>query len=145
MSLVNHVGLTVSNLDASVAFYRDLVGMEVWLPRSSTGGPWFDTLTGSDRAAIDVVMLRAGGLVLQLVEYRSGGNPAAGTGHSRVGNLHLSINVDDVEAAHLRLSAADGHDPTPIVDLPVPGFRSFYGRDPDGVPVEFVQAGRAEG
>jgi hypothetical protein len=30
--------------------------------------------------------------------------------------------------------------PTPVVSLPVDGFKSFYGRDPDGVPVEFLES-----
>ena len=53
---VNHVGLTVSDLDASTAFYVDTVGMQV-SSRSRTGGDWFDTLTSNEGAVIDVVML----------------------------------------------------------------------------------------
>lgn len=132
---VNHVGLTVSDLDASVAFYRDVVGMDVELSGFRSGGEWFDTLTGNAGAVIDVAMLRAGSVVLQLVQYHEGGDPVAVTGHERVGNVHLSVNVDDVETKHASLAA---HDPTPVVDLPFPGARSFYVRDPDGIPVEFI-------
>jgi catechol 2,3-dioxygenase-like lactoylglutathione lyase family enzyme len=137
MSLVNHVGLTVSDIDSSVAFYAGVVGMTVQT-RTSSGGPWFDTLTGNDGAVIDVVMLRATDVVLQLVQYLQGGNSEAMTGHSRVGNVHLCINVDDVEATRAAVVAA-GLPATPIVALPVPGMRSFYTSDPDGVPVELLQ------
>jgi len=138
MTLVNHVGLTVSDLDASVAFYVDIVGMEV-MTRTTSGGAWFDTLTHNSGAVIGVVMLRAPDVVLQLVEYERGGIPDAVTGHNRVGNVHLCINVDDVTAKRLAVVAA-GLEATPIVALPVPGMRSFYSADPDGVPVEFLQA-----
>jgi len=136
---VNHVGLTVRDLATSVAFYRDVVGMEVDRPRVRISGDWFDTLTDNTGAVIDVVMLRAGELVLQLVQYQEGGSPDAATGHSRAGNLHLCINIDDVQAKHAELLATGRFRPTPIVDLPVPGMQSFYVRDPDGVPVEFLQ------
>ena len=134
---VNHVGLTVSDLDASVAFYTEVLGMTVELPRYRSGGAWFDTLTGNDGAVIDVAMLRSGSLVLQLVQYHAGGDPNAFTGHARVGNVHLSVDVEDVEARHAELAPA--YDPTPVVELPFPGARSFYVRDPDGVPVELIQ------
>jgi catechol 2,3-dioxygenase-like lactoylglutathione lyase family enzyme len=140
VSLVNHVGLTVSDLDASVAFYTRTVGMTVQV-RTTSGGPWFDTLTGNDGAVIGVVMLESPGVVLQLVEYAQGGGGTAPTGHNRVGNMHLCINVEDVEATRGTVVAA-GLPATPIVALPVPGMRSFYTADPDGVPVEFLQPPR---
>jgi len=137
MTLVNHVGITVSDLDASVAFYVDIVGMEL-LTRTTIGGEWFDTLTRNSGAVIGVVMLRSPDVVLQLVQYERGGIPDAVTGHNRVGNVHLCINVDDVSATREAVVAA-GLEATPIVPLPVPGMRSFYSADPDGVPVEFLQ------
>jgi catechol 2,3-dioxygenase-like lactoylglutathione lyase family enzyme len=137
--LINHVGLTVSDMDASVAFYVGVVGMSVET-RTTSGGPWFDILTGNDGAVIDVSMLRSPGVVVQLVYYERGGNGRSVTGHSRVGNVHLCVNVDDVEAKRAAVVAA-GLEATPIVPLPVPGMRSFYTADPDGVPVEFLQPG----
>jgi catechol 2,3-dioxygenase-like lactoylglutathione lyase family enzyme len=137
MSLVNHVGLTVRDLDASVAFYTAVVGLEV-LTRTRSGGDWFDTLTHNEGAVIDVVMLRSPDVVVQLVQYARGGDAPVPTGHNRAGNVHLCITVDDVEAKRSAVVAA-GLDATPIVALPPPGMRSFYTADPDGVPVEFLQ------
>jgi catechol 2,3-dioxygenase-like lactoylglutathione lyase family enzyme len=138
VTLVNHVGLTVSDIDASVAFYVDVVGLAVQT-RTSSGGRWFDALTGNDGAVLDVVMLGSPEVVVQLVRYERGGGGATATGHSRPGNVHLCINVDDVDAKRAAVVAA-GLPATPIVALPVPGMRSFYTADPDGVPVEFLQA-----
>ena len=139
MRVVNHVGLTVTDLGHSVAFYRDVVGLEVQVERFRTGGEWFDRLTDNSGAVIHGAMLRDGDFCLQLLQYERGGEPEAVTGHNRVGNLHVSINVSDVLAKRDEILADGAHDPTPIVDLPVPGARSFYVRDPDGVPVEFMQ------
>jgi catechol 2,3-dioxygenase-like lactoylglutathione lyase family enzyme len=138
--LVNHVGLTVADLDASIAFYVDTVGMRV-MSRSATCGDWFDTLTSNQGAVIDVVMLESRQLVLQLVHYGRGGNAEGHTGHNRVGNVHLCINVEDVERKRAEILAGGRYRATPIVELPAPGMRSFYTADPDGIPVEFLQAG----
>jgi len=136
--LVNHVGLTVSDLEASVAFYRDVVGFELVRrgPRQRTG-EWFDTLTDNEGVVMESAILASEGFALQLLQYFAGGEAQAWTGHNRVGNVHLAINVDDLDERHARIVASGQWSPSPIVELPIPGQRSFYVRDPDGVPVEF--------
>jgi catechol 2,3-dioxygenase-like lactoylglutathione lyase family enzyme len=140
MASLNHVGITVTDLDASLAFYVDVVGMEVVLPGFRTGGEWFDTLTGSSGAVIDAALLSTGAITLQLVQYHEAGNPEGVTGHNRVGNLHLSFDVDDAEAKHTQLRERPELRATSVVPLPVEGYKSFYVRDPDGVPVEFLES-----
>jgi catechol 2,3-dioxygenase-like lactoylglutathione lyase family enzyme len=145
MASLNHVGLTVTDLEASVAFYVDVVGMELVLPGFRTGGPWFDTLTENSGAVIQTALLSAGDLSLQLVQYDEAGNPDARTGHNRVGNLHLSFNVEDARAKHAQLSGQSQCRATAVVELPVEGYKSFYVRDPDGVPVEFLESPERDG
>jgi catechol 2,3-dioxygenase-like lactoylglutathione lyase family enzyme len=145
MASVNHVGVTVSDLEASRAFYVDVVGLELVLPGFRTGGEWFDTLTENRGAVIDAVLLSAGEMTLQLVQYYEAGNPDAVTGHNRVGNLHLSFDVEDVEAKHAQLKEHPELRATEVVQLPVEGYKSFYVRDPDGVPVEFLESPRNQG
>ena len=113
---VNHIGLTVRDVERSVAFYRDVAGMEVF-SRRRMHGEWFDTLTHNDGAVIDVAMLRLGTFTLQLVQYLEAGGDVLPVAHHHVGNPHLCINVDDVEAFHARTTAQGGLDPTPIVDI----------------------------
>ena len=52
---LGHLVLYVRDLERSVAFYRDLAGMEVW-SRRQMQGEWFDTLTHNHGAVIDVAM-----------------------------------------------------------------------------------------
>jgi len=132
------MGLTVSDLDASIAFYRDVVGFSLD-GRYDIAGEWFDTLTHNEGAEIDVAMMSLGDFVLQLVAYETAGGDTLELAHHHVGNPHLNITVDDVEARHARIVASGEHDPTPIVDIMGAGIRSFYVKDPDGVPVEFLQ------
>jgi catechol 2,3-dioxygenase-like lactoylglutathione lyase family enzyme len=139
VSVVNHIGLTVTDLDRSVAFYRDVVGLAVLVERFRTGGEWFDTLTDNAGAVINGAMLGDGDFCLQLLEYEQGGTRPPVTGHNRVGNLHFSVNVADVAAKRDEIVTTGGYDVTPLVELPVAGGRSFYVHDPDGVPVEFMQ------
>ncbi len=75
---------------------------------------------------------------LQLVQYLAGGAAAAPTGHAAAGNVHLCVEVDDVDARWAALS--DGrYRVTPIVGIMGTANRSCYVEDPDGVPVELLQ------
>jgi catechol 2,3-dioxygenase-like lactoylglutathione lyase family enzyme len=139
MGLINHIGLAVNDLQTSIDFYCDVVGMELVRRRQGPlGGEYFDTLTRNSGALIETAVVAGDGLALQLVQYHAGGNPESTAGHNRVGNIHICINVADVEAKHTQIVALGAHRPTEIVSLPIDGVRSFYVEDPDGVPIEFL-------
>lgn len=104
-----------------------------------TGGGWFDTLTRNEGAVIDAARVGFDGFTLQLVQYHEGGGGHAGTGHHRVGNVHLCVPVPDVDAKHTEIVASGRHAPTAVVTVAGGPARSFYVEDPDGVPVEFIQ------
>lgn len=137
--MLNHVGITVADLDASIAFYRDVAGMTERL-RTESGGEWFDRLTGNRGARLKVAHLELGGFTLQLVEYAAGGGGRLALAHKEIGNPHLCFSVDDVERRHARIAAAGEHPSSPLVDIGDSGLRSFYVEDPNGVLVEFLQS-----
>jgi catechol 2,3-dioxygenase-like lactoylglutathione lyase family enzyme len=134
----NHIGLTVTDLDASTAFYRDVVGMELERRYPIAEDAWFKTLTENPDAVVEAVMLRLGAIRLQLVQYHRGGSPG-GTGHAALGGLHLCFEVDDVDATFTALSSDGRYHVGPVVRREPYGGRSFYVHDPDGVPVELEQ------
>jgi catechol 2,3-dioxygenase-like lactoylglutathione lyase family enzyme len=139
MAHLNHVGLTVTDLDRSIAFYTEVAGFTLARPAVRVEGDWFDTLTHNEGASLDAATLDLDGFTLQLVQYHDGGAPAIATGHNHVGNMHLCIYVDDVDAKHAAITATGLHNPTPIVHVMRSPTRSFYVDDPDGIPVEFLQ------
>jgi catechol 2,3-dioxygenase-like lactoylglutathione lyase family enzyme len=141
MPQLDHIGLTVSDLDASMRFYRDIVGMEVETNfRLENGG--FAKLTRNPAAVIKGAYLRSGTFKLQLLQYTAGGGTAQSIHHNNIGSPHMSFGVADVEAKYRSLQTTpEAKIISDIVEV-VPNFRSFYVEDPDGVPVEFFQAMR---
>jgi catechol 2,3-dioxygenase-like lactoylglutathione lyase family enzyme len=135
---VDHLGLCVRDLRASLAFYTEVAGFTVRMAPRRIAGGWFDTLTRNEGAEIEVAMVELGSFTLQLVQYHAAGAAPIAPGHNHPGNPHLSINVDDVEATHAEVVATGQHHPTAIVDITGTGARSFYVEDPDGTPVEFI-------
>lgn len=145
ISSVNHVGLTVSSLDRSLAFYRDVLGLAVVLEQEKEGG-YLAAITGYPEAHARMAQLEASrGSRIELFEYaqpRGGGRPLQ---PADVGITHVCLVVDDIEAAHRRLVDA-GADPfSPPVPLDTganAGGWDLYVRDPDGIVLELFQPPR---
>lgn len=140
----SHVGLTVRDLDRSVHFYHDLLGLDICTEPS----PWFEGPelgrgVGVPGAALRQVCLRLGDTMLELLEYRT---PPSDTrrpllSHS-LGASHVAFQVDDIEAAKAELErrGVEFYSGVNVVDDGVlAGWRWVYFADPDGYPLELVE------
>ncbi len=142
MPSLYHVGLTVESLEESVAFYRDVVGM-LEIPATSNleiEGLWFDQLTENDGAKFRVSHMDLDGFQLQLVEYTAAGGERLPLHHKMVGNPHLCIDMEDIDARRAALEVEGRYKISPIVTIGGTSIRSFYVTDPNGVLVEFIEA-----
>lgn len=134
----HHYGVTVSDLETSLAFYRDRLGMEV-VDRLSFDSAAFGRFVGVEGVDVDIVFLDADGCMYELLEYRSppGGNVNEGASNNDVGAAHFCLEVDDVAAVY-----DDLHEDTTFVSEPQElstGATVAYAKDPDGNVVEFVE------
>ncbi|HSY14732.1 MAG TPA: hypothetical protein VK816_02010, partial [Jatrophihabitantaceae bacterium] len=59
--------------------------------------------------------------------------------HNRAGSPHLSIFVDDVRAKFEEIQRRPDTEPVSGIVAVQPDMHSFYVRDPDGLPGEFMQ------
>jgi len=134
-----HVGLTVTNLDRSAHFYRDIVGMAEG-PRMPSANPQFAALVNLPRATLTSVFLTLDGFTLQLLQYLTQTGKTLSLAHNHIGSTHLSFFVPDAAAKYQSLTSQTGVRITsPIITSANKTIRSFYIADPDGVPIEFVE------
>ena len=140
-----HAGITVSEMDRSLAFYRDLLGLEL-LWRRLFEEPEIREIVGVPEAsAIEVAMLRVPGsdLDVELLEYRGCEQVSGATAPSRHGTGHFCLFVESIDELHAQLLArgvrfrSDG--PVEMTGGPNRGGKSLYSLDPDGYVVEFHQ------
>ena len=124
-----HTGITVSDLDRSIRFYRDLLGCEVSKPVRAEG-PFFETITGVP------------GHVIELLCYR---NPPGRTSTLRAcdpGFMHVCLKVADLDKV-VALVRTAGFQSVGAVQKaeggPVDGLKVVYVRDPDGVVLELIE------
>lgn len=141
MAQLFHAGLTVKNLERSLAFYRDVAEMTAG-EHLEVRSKAFDTLTNNPGAALKVAHLTAGTFMLQLIEYTAGGGTELELHHNKAGSPHLCFYVPDVEAKYKAVQQRGDVKITSGLVQIAPNMRSFYTEDPDGVPVEFLQLTR---
>ena len=140
------VGLTVSDMDSSVAFYTAVLDFEKVTDRELTGET-YETLQGVSGTRQRVVRLRLGEEFLELTEFLAPrGRPAPADARSNDRWFqHVAIIVSDMDSAYARLRRFKvRHASTSPQRLPesIPaasGIRAFYFRDPDGHPLEVLE------
>jgi len=147
---LHHVGLSVSDLERSIAFYRDLIGLTVREREEMTGGQ-LETVTGVAGSRVHIADLDFGNaLTLELMQYLA---PAGGAIHPRptdAGHIHIGIEVKDIDAVYRRLvdaGASARGEPTILKDAGPywTGARVVNVLDPDGITVELVQMSSPHG
>jgi len=138
-----HGGITVSDMDRALVFYRDGLGLEQAFDRI-LDAPYLKAVLGLEFDHIRAVYLRIpGGGFVELLEYVGVERMPAAARPCDYGAGHLCLYVDDVAAVHARLVglgfAARSADVVDITAGPNAGARSVYMIDPDGYAVELFQ------
>ncbi len=142
---VEHVGLTVPDLDAAVRFFVDVIGCEYVFgegPFSGDGDFMRERLGVHPDATMRYCFLRCGnGANFEVFEYTAPDQDRKRPLNSDFGGHHLCFYVDDIEAAvaHLRAHGVRVMgDINDISEGPPQGSRWVYFLAPWGLQMEFV-------
>ena len=138
-----HGGITVDDMERSLVFYRDGLGLEQEFDRI-LDAPYLKAVLGLEFDHIRAVYLRIpGGGFVELLQYAGIERLSAASRPCDFGAGHLCLYVDDVAAIHARLVGLGFSARSPdVVDItagPNAGARSVYMADPDGYAVELFQ------
>jgi catechol 2,3-dioxygenase-like lactoylglutathione lyase family enzyme len=100
---LHHASFTVEDLDRSVVFYRDVLGLTLSGVFERDGG-YSERITGIRGAKLRVAFFALPNSALELVEYTEGKGVAIDTTTNNVGSAHVCFTVDRFNefAEHLR-------------------------------------------
>jgi catechol 2,3-dioxygenase-like lactoylglutathione lyase family enzyme len=140
---IHHVGITVADMDRSVAFWTRFLGVEP-TSRRVADAPFLADLVGYRGAVLEIAWLDLPGvLALELVRYESPIETPLAAGSAHPGSVHLCIGVTDLASALERAITAGAtlasETPVEIPGGPNQGAKHVYIRDPDGMSVELRQ------
>jgi len=143
---VEAVGMTVSNMERSVAFFTNTLSFRP-LSDVEVSGDEYDRLHGLFASRLRIVRLALGDEQIELTEYLTPRGRAV-PADSRSNDLwfqHVAIIVSDMDAAYAQLrrhhveQASPEPQRLPDWNPAAGGIRAFYFKDPDGHPLEILQ------
>ena len=114
----NHVTLSVKNLEASVSFYKDIVGLDI--TRRFQAGP-----------GREIVFLGSGDTEVELIGGAEHGGAELGKG------ISMGFAAESLEDM-ITLLREKGYETDGNIVSPQPNVRFFFTRDPDGYNIQFI-------
>jgi catechol 2,3-dioxygenase-like lactoylglutathione lyase family enzyme len=143
-TMVNHIGLTVSDLEASTAFYKLLGFEDGVVTRMPVRHRWLPEILGLEAPELEVTFLALGEVSLELLRYHEPqGAVQTSLNLYDAGSAHIAFGVDDIDAEYERLRAAGVRfvsAPVTIAEGDFAGAQAAYAYDPDGNCVELVSS-----
>jgi len=142
----HHTGIQVTDLDKSLEFYRDQLGLELVMRWNRTS-PYIETFSGYPGVDMHGAILRLpnSDSILEVLEYRNVERRAIDPATANPGTAHLAFRVDDCDSLYERLTSAGvGSVSRPVTPTigPNKGGRTVMMLDPDGFRIELLQPPR---
>jgi len=132
-----HLVVGVTDMDRALAFYRDVLGMEVVFETFISGEPFDAALHATRKQEGRVLGGLLGGLMVELLSLGAKTAPDKPPRRGITGIQNLSLSVLDLNDTHRRITDA-GYSPDQE-PFEIGGVRMFFVKDPDGTPVEFIE------
>ena len=144
---IDHLNIVVSDMEKSVAFYGDLLGLTKTF-EATLEGEWIETVTGLKNLCARCVFFELEGcdVRLELLEYSNprGEKIEINSSPNTLGLRHFAFETDEMDALVARLQVAQVKFVSPPVTVPFAvgnrgTKRLCYFHDPDGTLLEVAQ------
>src|SRR5919108_6351416 len=132
---IHHFSIACSDADRSLAFYRDLFGMELLSDRVIEPGGYAERVANVRNARVRIVHLRGYGFNFELLEYEQPRGDERAREPNHAGSAHVCFIADDLDAEYERLrelgvSFRTQGGPQTITGGPNDGGKGLYLEDP---------------
>ena len=138
---INHFSFTVSSLDNSIKFYRDILGLNL-LDRSGRDPEFSQKVTGLKDVELDIAYFEGFNARIELIEYiRPLKKIFIDTKTSHVGSAHICFNINAFESFVAKLHKANVEFLGEVCKIPAGPNRGkgvLYFNDPDKNTIEVI-------
>jgi len=146
---INHVSITVKDLDKVIQWFRDVMGCtNIWEPYEYKGD-LIETCLGIPGVHLRVQKVQVQDFVLEFIQYLSPPGRELKGNTNDVGYPHIGFVVDDIVGMYedmKRKGAQFKSPPCQITDKsnPMIGWQMVFVWGPEGMTLELVQAPKKE-
>jgi len=136
---VRHVGIMVSDMEKSLKFYRDLLGLKIKFLVDEEG-EFLDNMLARENVKNKVAKLYAknGNALVELIDSKSYGNKKD-RDFFTIGASHLALTVDNLDETYDYLIKNGVKFTAPPQQTPDRFAKVTFCEDPDGTPIELVE------
>ena len=135
---LNHFSFTVDNLEKSIKFYTEVLGLKHTV-RMQQSGRFIENITGVPGVEIDIAYFETAGFQLALVEYKKAKGMKIDTNPSNTGSAHVCFNIADFDKFIEKLKNNRVNFAGPVTEIPVgfnKGKKAVYIKDLDDNIIE---------
>jgi catechol 2,3-dioxygenase-like lactoylglutathione lyase family enzyme len=138
MSL-RHTGITVTDIDESIEFYRDILGFEI-IRIMDESGEHIDNFSALSNVEVTTVKMRdkSGGM-LELLKYKSHQRQAEIDDITRIGCSHIALTINNLDLLLDKLDKKGYIINCKPQFSPDGNVKLTFCRGPDGVLLELVE------
>lgn len=144
--MIYHVGFIVDDLEKSLEWYTNVLGLQVEREIREVSGEWISAVTGFENTRLKMVWVGTGnGCSIELDQYVTppGSDNSPTSARNDVRASHVGIQVDDVHAEYQRMSklGVKFAGPPPVkLDNEFPWANcAVFLQDPDGNWIELLE------
>jgi lactoylglutathione lyase len=140
-----HVGITVQDMDRSIQFYREQLGLELILDTIFDKAYILKIVSISGLKCLRIALLRIpdSELIIELLEYREVERFSGSSRPCDPGSGHLCLYVENIDQLHHKLKASGvrfrSEHPIEVTHGPNAGTKVIYMMDPDGFIIELFE------
>jgi catechol 2,3-dioxygenase-like lactoylglutathione lyase family enzyme len=143
VSGVDHIGLTVTDIERSIEFYTSVLECSIVMRQEKEGG-YLAAIVGYPGAHVLMTHLQppGGGPRIELFQYLVPESADRDLEPRNVGNAHICFVVEDLAGLYEKLVAKGINTISPPIEVDTgvnAGGSSLYLYDPDGITLELFQ------
>lgn len=142
LSGIHHIAINVRDIEKSLKFYRETLGLELLFPPEEGSGEELEKAAKVSGAKLKFAMLQAGNTCVELIQYVNPVGRPYDRRNCDTGNMHLAFRVPNAVQAYEELKKRGvrfNSPPVGITSGSLNGKSFAYFTDPDGVTLEIFQ------
>lgn len=137
---IRHTGIVVTDMERSLRFYRDIMGLKLVIDFTEKG-EYIDSVLNVTGANVRMAkLITEDGSMIELLQYYSHPEKRdADNSIYEIGPTHVAFTVDDVDETYADWAARGVQCNSEPVVAPDGKAKLFFCQDPDGTFLEIVQ------